>query len=188
MKYLVFVLFFFSLSASGESAEECAQMARTDDRLACFDQLFPSQSDSKKQTEKLEKQVVEPTAAKMESREKMSAKGSVASAEADDSRDALIKNRKTTKEAKGDKAKGFSLGKMFSRDTQYDLTTTIKSLKAGNSQKMVFLLANNEIWLQNAPRTLPFREGDTVIIKSGLFGGYIMRSDRGTSTRVRRIK
>lgn len=187
MKYLVFVLFFFSLSASGESAEECAKLARTVDRLACFDELFPSQSDSKSQAKMQEEQVVEP-AAPMESRENMSDKGSVATVEVDNSRDAMLKKQKTKKEPKGEKKKGFSLGKLLDRDPQFDITTTIKSLKAGVSQKMVFLLANNEVWLQNAPRTLPFREGDTVTIKSGLLGGYIMRSDGGTSTRVQRIK
>jgi hypothetical protein len=186
MKYLVFVLFFYSLLASGESAEECAQMARTDDRLACFDQLFPSESDSKNQTEILEEQVVAPTAVKMEGREKMTDKGSMASAEANNSRDALLKNKKTPEADK--EATGFSLKKIFTRDTQHDLTTTIKALKAGNSQKMVFLLANDEIWLQNVPRTLPFRKGDTVTLKSGLFGGFIMQSDSGTSTRVSRIQ
>ena len=187
MKYLVFVLFFFSLSASGESAEECAQMARTDDRLACFDQLFPSESDSKNQTEILEEQVVAPTAVKMEGRKKMADKGSMGSAEAKNSRDLLLKNKKTAKPENND-LKGFSLGKIFSRNTQHDITTTIKALKAGNSQKMVFLLENDEIWLQNAPRTLPFREGDTVTLKSGFFGGFIMRSEGGTSTRVQRVQ
>ena len=45
MKYLPFLLLFFSFSVFGETAQECAKLVRTDDRLACFDKLFPSKTD-----------------------------------------------------------------------------------------------------------------------------------------------
>jgi hypothetical protein len=83
---------------------------------------------------------------------------------------------------------GFSLSKIFNRDPGGDFQSRITELKAGNSQKMVFLLENSQIWLQDSPRTLPFRVGDTVKIKKGLLGGYTMRSKSGTSTRVQRIR
>ena len=53
---------------------------------------------------------------------------------------------------------------------------------------MVFLLDNDEIWLQVEPRDLPFHEGDTVTIKNGFFGGYFMRTENRVSTRVSRIR
>ncbi len=52
----------------------------------------------------------------------------------------------------------------------------------------MFLLENDQIWLQEAPRSLPFDEGDEVRVKSAKLGGYMLSNERGVSTRVRRIK
>ncbi len=68
-----------------------------------------------------------------------------------------------------------------------NFTTTIAALRRGDQQRMVFRLENGEIWMQNSPRDLPFKVGDEVTIKSGRLGGHIMRSSRGTSTRIRRV-
>ncbi|MCZ6854487.1 MAG: hypothetical protein O7G86_11270 [Gammaproteobacteria bacterium] len=73
-------------------------------------------------------------------------------------------------------------------DEIVNLTTTIKAVRTGDKQKMVFLLANDEIWMQSTPRPLRFAEGDMVRIKSARLGGYFMHSESGTSTRVRRIR
>ena len=77
---------------------------------------------------------------------------------------------------------------MLDWKAKVDFTSTLKAVRVGDQQKMVFLLANDEVWLQNSPRQLPFEKGDEVRIKSGTIGGYIMRNTNGTSTRVRRIK
>jgi hypothetical protein len=53
---------------------------------------------------------------------------------------------------------------------------------------MVFRLENGQIWMQSSPRNLPFAVGNKVAIKSGRIGGYIMRSESGTSTRVKIIE
>ena len=55
MKYLPFLLLFFSLSVFGETAQECAKLVRTDDRLACFDKLFPSKTDKMIESETVQK-------------------------------------------------------------------------------------------------------------------------------------
>lgn len=67
-------------------------------------------------------------------------------------------------------------------------TSTIKNLERTEGRNTSFVLANDQVWQQDSPRTLPFRVGDAVTIKSGTFGGYFLRNDAGTSTRVRRIK
>jgi hypothetical protein len=66
--------------------------------------------------------------------------------------------------------------------------STIKAIRLREGQNMAFLLANDQIWLQDSQRPLPFRVGDAVTIENGTFGGYFLTSDRGTKTRVRRIK
>ncbi len=81
-----------------------------------------------------------------------------------------------------------SRGGLFSQTEKLDLDTEIAAIRRGNQQRMVFRLANNEIWMQNSPRELPFKTGDKVNIKNGKVGGYIMRSESGTSTRVKRIE
>ena len=75
----------------------------------------------------------------------------------------------------------------FLGDELVNFTSTITSILAGDKQKMVFQLENEQIWLQSSPRRLPFKEGDAVTIKNALLGGYIMRSEKGVSTRVQRI-
>jgi hypothetical protein len=68
------------------------------------------------------------------------------------------------------------------------LTSTIKNLERTEGRNTSFVLANEQVWQQDSARTLPFRVGDAVTIKNGTFGGYFLRNDAGTSTRVRRIK
>ena len=69
-----------------------------------------------------------------------------------------------------------------------DLTTTIDTIRTEDKQPMVFLLANGEIWMQSSARSLRFHEGDTVRIKNATLGGYFMKADNGTNTRVKRIQ
>lgn len=72
--------------------------------------------------------------------------------------------------------------------TNLDLASTIKAVRRPDKQKMVFLLENDQVWLQDSPRPLPIREGQQVTIKSGRLGGHILTAENGASTRVRRVK
>ena len=73
-------------------------------------------------------------------------------------------------------------------DEKVSLSSTIRAIRAGEKQKMVFLLDNEQIWMQSSPRSLPFEAGDRITIKNALLGGYYLHSERGTSTRVQRIQ
>ena len=77
---------------------------------------------------------------------------------------------------------------IFGRKEKVDFTSTLTAIRRGDQQAMMFLLANQQVWMQNAPRDLPFKEGEEIRIKSGTVGGYIMRNDNGTSTRVKRVR
>lgn len=72
-------------------------------------------------------------------------------------------------------------------DEIIDLTTEISSVRKGDRQKMVFLLANGEIWMQTEPRLLPLYDGDVVTIGNAMMGGYLLRTEKGVVTRVQRI-
>ena len=181
MKYLPFLLLFFSFSVFGETAQECAKLVRTDDRLACFDKLFPSKTDKMIESETVQK--------KQPSADSRNFTDSSTREVAKTTQDELTRPDKSKIDGEDERnSLGFSLSKIFNRDPGGDFQSRITELKAGNSQKMVFLLENSQIWLQDSPRTLPFRVGDTVKIKKGLLGGYTMRSKSGTSTRVQRIR
>ena len=65
---------------------------------------------------------------------------------------------------------------------------TIKKIRSREKQRMVFLLENDQVWIQTEPRPQPFQEGEQVSIKTGLMGGFNMRSKSGAYTRVRRIQ
>ena len=68
------------------------------------------------------------------------------------------------------------------------LESTIAAARRAPKQNTLFRLANDQIWIQAAPREVPIRPGDRVTILRGLIGGYVMRNDDGASTRVQRIK
>ncbi len=55
---------------------------------------------------------------------------------------------------------------------------------------LVLTLDNGQVWRQYEPTiTLVFKEGDEVLIRSGMFGSYLLRhADGKTTTRVTRTK
>jgi hypothetical protein len=77
---------------------------------------------------------------------------------------------------------------LFDQPERVNERSTIAAIHRRDSQNMIFLLDNEQIWLQDSARALPFRVGDAVTIKNGTFGGFFLTSDSGTKTRVRRIK
>lgn len=77
---------------------------------------------------------------------------------------------------------------VFDKPATVSESSRIKEMHRRDTQNMAFLLENDQVWLQDSPRNLPFHIGDTVTIENGTFGGYFLTSDNGTKTRVRRIK
>lgn len=161
MKYLLVALPLFSSLVYG--AEDCSQIETTQDRLACFDKQYP-----REETEIIAPQEI----------------NEVSSEAAGTS---LLVSPKSepvpvTKEPEEKKKNWFG-----SRDKEI-ITATITEVLDRDRQKMVFRLSNKQIWLQSSPRSLPIHPGDEITIKSGIIGGYILRTSSGTSTRVRRIE
>jgi len=201
MRYLPIILFLLTSPAFADNGPDCSSIKDRNDRLACFDRLFPIASETPKQQAPSTDgpqttQTVAPTtpaqlSATPEKPPISSSEGVPVTAQSP-SAPAVTE---TPAVAKTDKTKKLSFTKnilrktkrMFDRET-VEVTATIKEVIDRDRKKMVFLLDNDQIWLQASPRNLPIRQNDRVTIKSGFIGGYILRNEKGTSTRVERIR
>jgi hypothetical protein len=83
---------------------------------------------------------------------------------------------------------GNRMKSLFDWEGAEPFVSTIMKIRSRDKQRMVFLLENDQIWIQTEPRPQPFREGEQVSIKAGLMGGFNMRSQSGAFSRVRRIQ
>ena len=168
MKRLFFLILVTPLIGGGISAEEkllCPEIPDKQERLECFDREFPTKE--KAIREQAGETSVTPDAKKSKDVEKVR-------------REVEPRLAKTGKERNTRGLFDWSEGEEFK--------TEIAAIRAGSNQRMVFRLTNGQIWMQSSPRSLPFKEGDSVVIKTGIIGGYIMRSTTGISSRVTLIK
>ena len=164
--FLVSLALSVSANSYAEQTSQCSQIVDRAERLECFDREFPND--------------IEPS-----TKPQPSAKASQATAvRAADPVSNVIVADESRQEAK----KKLSLGGLFDWKSQPEFETEIVAIRSGSKQRMIFRLANGQIWMQSTPRTLPFKSGDKVTIKSGRIGGYIMRSASGTSSRVKLIE
>ena len=176
MKRFVALLLLIPISAVAAEVEDCSRIENQSERLACFDRRFPNsdrgdlkpvQTESERTTEKTESATTTESAS---ASEPVAATPQAAPAPA----------REEPAEV--------SQGVMFGKDPVINLTATIKALRRSDTQNMVFLFDNDQIWMQITPRVLPYHEGDKVTIENGFMGGYFMESSSGVITRVKRIQ
>jgi hypothetical protein len=162
MKYASVLLLTFCGLAFG--AEDCSEIADHQDRLSCYDFKFPRTETSPSYQ-----------------------KASVLTREVEVDATSIISNAEPV-EANMESSKSSFWGFLKKDKAVEEVTVTVMDILNKDQQKMAFLLSNDEIWLQDAPRNLPIYRGDEVTIKKATLGGYIMRNNSGTSTRVSRIK
>ncbi|MDA1073935.1 MAG: hypothetical protein O3A63_04125 [Proteobacteria bacterium] len=146
---------------------DCSNIEDPNERLACFDQKFPTPATEAEAEQQIRADETRPTAT-----EDVLAPASVGS---------------SSSAAEAQSKSPFKRPSMF-EDVKVDLSSTIKAIRAGDKQKMIFLLGNDQIWIQSKPRELPFSVGDEVTIRNGFIGGYFLRSANKVSTRVARIQ
>ena len=151
----------------------CAQLENARERLACYDSQFPPE-----EGRELPRITSEP----------IRAPATLGNEPTQSTEQTLASTSTRTRPAPQPGERGGGGAGLFGWTDQIDLDTEIVAVRRGNQQRMVFRLANGQIWMQNNARDLPFSVGDKVTIKNGRIGGYMMRSDAGTSTRVRRIE
>ena len=166
----------FLLANSHAQAAElnCTQVEDARERLACFDQQFP-----RKPSE-------ESAASPAQSEDADTPPATVQSTTVESTTAQAPETPEVTQD--DDVPFTTSKGGFFDKPEQITVESIVVAIKDERQKKMVFRLENGQIWLQNSPRSLPIKSGEKVTIKSALVGGYILRSENGTSTRVRRIK
>ncbi|MGK0225063.1 MAG: hypothetical protein ACI9ON_004323 [Limisphaerales bacterium] len=195
MKY-VLPLLLLSVSGAvfgqdGTSEENCALIENARERLVCYDRTFPI--GVRAELPKISSEVIAPAQSpESQTLEGQSLNTAPASADEAQAPVTAVEDTSGLRARKGTTASP-AAGKnrtkgMFSWDDELDFTAEVKAVRDEGQQRMVFLLDNEQIWMQSSPRLLPIKKGDSVRVKSGKIGGYIMRNQNGTSTRVNRIK
>ncbi|MEM9622278.1 MAG: hypothetical protein AAF993_11545 [Pseudomonadota bacterium] len=188
-------LSFAALTVEGQAqtSEDCAQIENARERLACFDRAYPRNPDKPAVLPQITDQPIRapgssaaPAAPAQPSTPPPPVPAAAPTGEAD-SADATSSTGNADLAPIRDGGAGKSKS-MFDRGEKIDFTATVAAVLSRDKQKMVFRLDNEQIWIQDSPRPLPIREGDVVKITSGIVGGFLLRTEGGTSTRVHRIK
>jgi hypothetical protein len=152
-----------------EESLSCHQITDPGERLACYDRAFqdgPTESGKREVSPSVESKTVT---------EKPPA-------------DSPVISQKSSATSSADQPAVATSRGLFSAKDKLNINSRLVSVRDKDKQKMVFRLENEQIWLQDSPRSLPFRKGDEVTIKSATIGGYILSNQKGVSTRVRQIK
>ncbi len=196
------LLLWFAASAvvAAEGAADCVAIEDPAERLACFDRQFkeapPVQAtdpevapadtpaevdadpmDAAKTAEGMEKPAETVTS---ELVEETIAPAAVA-AEAAEPAQAPTADAEPASEKASDRSGFFG-------DEKVDMDATITTVYHREQQKMVFVLDNEQVWMQSSPRLLRIREGDRVNIRNASVGGYMLRTQGGVTTRVDRVR
>lgn len=70
-----------------------------------------------------------------------------------------------------------------------ELRAVVTSIAQDKSGRLVFTLANGQVWAQRETASVPVKAGGTVIIRPGLLGTYnLVPEGRNATTKVRRVK
>jgi len=189
LKNLIYLFLLLSVSASADEPVNCNEIEDPTERLTCFDRAFPRPTQDPAYKDPASSGAV---ANKVE--EPVEPADSTGTSKAVNSQPAQVQitngtaNSKPVKpEQSSDNNNGLFNSGLFNSPA-VNFSSTIVAIQQGDKQKMVFRLENDEIWMQSSPRPLPFREGDSVTIENATAGGYFMRTPKGTSTRVKRIR
>jgi hypothetical protein len=199
MRNLLFILILSSGSSlMAAQSLECHTIQDPQERLGCYDRQFPQSIPPSPGVET--DQVIDP-AEKIETNERNESAESIDTSATNDEMksDSIVTGQEVPPELPArepreagnqddpEESRGV-LGRVFGRGEDVEVSGRIRELLNRDKQKMVFLLENGEVWIQNNPRNLPIRAGEAVTIKSTLTGGYMLRTTDGISTRVSRVE
>lgn len=191
----------FAAEAADHPERHCSALPTAAERIVCYDTQFPpdqSPDTPVESPEPVAKAPLQPASSQSASVSSQSPSASTQSASvasqspSDPSQSVSVPSASEPSHAPvvssdSDGGEVWSHG-LFAKSARVHEQSTITAIRRRESQSMVFLLANEQIWLQDSQRSLPFRVGDAVTITNGTIGGYFLTSDSGTKTRVRRIK
>lgn len=186
------VIALLSLFFAGEtvSADSCASIDDGAKRLECYDQLFPPEAEANVRAgaaSELDEETVSGTSTTPATPAPVQQPPVQPSPPPAQSTAATTTRVENSTRSEADR--GWGLDSIFNRREAEVIESSIAALRRRETQNMIFLLANDQVWLQDVPRSIEtFQTGDKVTIKSGTLGGYFMTSANGTTTRVRPIK
>ena len=127
-----------SLAAEAEAdAEDCSALTDANARLACFDRMFPRRNAASPQD---------------------TGSGPVAQPPVEQTTEPPVASKVAKPERK---RRGFGfpkIGDLFSSGPDESVESRIARVRANDRQKMVFLLENDQIWIQDSPRLVRIRE------------------------------
>ena len=165
-----------AVSASAGTAEDCVEIRDRAARLECFDQVFPRRKDGSPPAPEAEDSAQDAPVVVAPPPDRPASEPAPAQP-APDERQA------------GERRFGLpGLGGLFDRGETQSITSRVVAVRQRDKQKMVFLLENDQIWIQVSPRDVPIEEGDMVTVSSTLMGGHMLRTAHGVTTRVNRIR
>ena len=177
-RFTIVLLLFAILTTPAFSAENCSDIDDPAARLECFDRNFPRTTSPapivplvEQKTDSVVEDTMSDQVLEGTPNDESIEAGAVVVIESE-------KPVRRKQEVERPKKKLFDFGKKI------EISATIVDLLNRDKQRMVFKLDNDQIWIQTSPRNLPIKKGDNVTILSATMGGFIMRTDRGLSTRV----
>ena len=164
---------------AADSPQRCAALPTAEERIVCYDRQFPPEHPD---TSRQPGEAPSAAAAEADSRPSAPPQAPAPTASPSESPQPVAVAPADSRQREP------WTQQLFGNPPQVHVKSTIKEIFREESQPMAFLLANEQIWLQDSHRMLPFHVGDAVTIKNGTFGGYFLTAQSGTKTRVRRIK
>jgi len=188
---LLLVASLLPLHSVAAETENCAQIENARERLACFDRAYPRDPNKPALLPQIIEQPIRtaPATPGVPAQAPAPAAAGTPPAPNPDTGNAPAQQGNAADQAPIRNGGGAAKSKsMFDRGEKIDFAATVEAVLSKEKQKMVFRLDNEQIWIQDSPRPLPIKKGTKVRITSGLVGGYLMRTEGGTSTRVHRIK
>jgi len=184
MRYLGFALLFFvSQPGIAEKIDPrtCRTIVDRDERLACFDRAYFG-DEEKKVTDQ------SPTEQSRLKKNKRGEDVPSLSAEPQPIEGGVMTERRQSPQPSLESPQPLKSQKksrsLFGLPEQAVIYGRIAKMSNKNQQRMAFKLDSGDIWVQSSPRNLPFKVGDQITIKSGRLGGFILRNQSGTTTRV----
>jgi len=150
-------------------ADECAAIESAQERLACFDAAFGTEVGA----------LSEPAEAAPPSAPDTGAQASAPASAATPS---------ATPAASSDDA-GFGLDKSMDELEGESLSSNIVSVGKDGFDKLLFELANGQLWRQTEYKYFPVKAGQVAVISHGAMGSYKLYIDGESRwTRVRRVE
>ena len=80
------------------------------------------------------------------------------------------------------------VNRIFPRRDQTSIKARISEVKKRPRQRTSFVLDNGQIWRMEGNKLISARAGDSVQIKPGSVGGYMLRVNDGAAFRVERVR